>query len=111
MGGRRGSACDQPFAGGCLGEPVCSESFVCNNSNLLITTLGLTVTQTGVAKGACLSSLFYPPPSHLCNSWATGQPVLGRPGTICFPWGVRLCRGCAQGRWAPWEGRVELRYT
>lgn len=34
--------CDQPLAGGCLGEQVCSESFVCNNSNLLITTLGLT---------------------------------------------------------------------
>lgn len=99
-----GSHSDQPCAGGCWGEQARSESSGYNNSNLLITPRGLP--RVPASLSPIPSSLH---PSHLCNSWAPGQRVLSRPGTICFPWGSRLCGGCGQGggtagRWGGSQG-------
>ena len=61
------AACNQPFAGGCLGEQVGSELFGCNNSNLLITTLRL----TGDSGQRCQG--FHPPPTSLTSVQQLGS--------------------------------------
>lgn len=79
-------------------------SSACNDCNQLITTRAAGDSDPS-CEGSCLSPIL-PSPPHLCNSWAPGQPVPGRPGTICFSWGVGLPRGCTHGGWAPWKGGV-----
>lgn len=97
---------DLPFAGGCWGELVRSESSGCNNSNPLITT-------PGAAKGPCLPhprSPRLPPP--LTSVQQLGSETASSPQAPhhLLPLGRRLCRGCARAL-LPLEGQVGLRFA
>lgn len=111
------AACDQLFAGGCSGERVRAESLGCNNSNLLITTPGL----TGDSGPAAFLTPIPLPPAHICAAaglqdrrfWAGLAPsaspeesgsAKGVPRVVRPPGGSQGTPGPVLGRSAPHKG-------